>query len=124
MVVHVLHEVWSRTDILAQEELDHIVSQLTDLHNNGVGPPPAVNDAIQALSKKSVDSKMLGADMTRECSICMDIVEIGTEGTILAYHSWFHSSCIASWLGLYNSCRYCRRGIDFKPEEAPCDRNP
>jgi hypothetical protein len=98
--------------VYSQEELDRVISELIDHNAAGTAPPGASTTAIQSLPKKKVDQQMLGPDGTAECSICMDMVDIGTEVTVLPCTHWFHFSCIEAWLIQHNTCPHCRRSID------------
>ncbi|KAJ5928455.1 RING finger domain protein [Penicillium verhagenii] len=98
--------------VYSQEELDRVISQLIDHNAAGTAPPGASTPAIQSLPKKKVDQQMLGSDGNAECSICMDMVELGTEVTVLPCTHWFHFSCIEAWLVQHNTCPHCRRSID------------
>ena len=98
--------------VYSQEELDRVISELIDHNAAGNAPPGASTTAIQSLPKKKVDEQMLGPDGSAECSICMDMVELGTEVTVLPCTHWFHFTCIEAWLIQHNTCPHCRRSID------------
>ncbi|KAJ6096500.1 RING finger domain protein [Penicillium sp. IBT 16267x] len=98
--------------VYSQEELDRVISELIDHNATGNAPPGASTTAIQSLPKKKVDEQMLGSDGSAECSICMDMVELGTEVTVLPCTHWFHFTCIEAWLIQHNTCPHCRRSID------------
>ena len=103
--------VWS------QEAFDRIMSQLME-QNQQNGAPPASEDRINSLPKKSIDKSMLGSDNKAECSICMESVEIGTEVTVLPCQHWFHFECIKSWLSEHDTCPHCRKPITPEGEQA------
>lgn len=98
--------------VYSQEELDRVISELIDNNAAGNAPPGASTTAIQSLPKKKVDEQMLGPDGSADCSICMDMVELGTEVTVLPCTHWFHFTCIEAWLIQHNTCPHCRRSID------------
>lgn len=98
--------------VYSQEEFDRIISQLIEQNVNGNAPPPAPENAIRALPKKTVEPEMLGPEGKAECSICMDPVELGSEVTVLPCKHWFHGNCIEMWLNQHNTCPHCRRPIN------------
>ncbi|BDD60886.1 hypothetical protein MAP00_005976 [Monascus purpureus] len=98
--------------VYSQEEFDRIISQLIEQNVNGNAPPPAPENAIRALPKKTVEPEMLGPEGKAECSICMDPVELGSEVTVLPCKHWFHGNCIEMWLSQHNTCPHCRRPIN------------
>ncbi|KAL4803506.1 amidohydrolase family-domain-containing protein [Aspergillus unguis] len=111
--------------VYSQEELDRVVSQLVEQNGTRSSVPPASQDAIQNLSKKPADAEMLGGEGGSECSICMDVVKIGDEVTVLPCTHWFHPQCIEMWLSQHNTCPHCRRGIEptTAPSENTSERN-
>ncbi|KAL4920186.1 hypothetical protein BDW62DRAFT_199271 [Aspergillus aurantiobrunneus] len=98
--------------VYSQEELDRVITQLVEQNGNRSAAPPASQDAINALPKKSADAEMVGSEGGSECSICMDTVKVGDEVTVLPCTHWFHPQCIEMWLNQHNTCPHCRRGID------------
>lgn len=98
--------------VYSQEELDRVLSQLIDNAQQGTGPPPAPETAINSLPITRMTKDMMGGDGKAECSICIDPVELDTEVTVLPCNHWFHFDCIKAWLGQHNTCPHCRRSID------------
>ncbi|KAI9371291.1 hypothetical protein BJX61DRAFT_38213 [Aspergillus egyptiacus] len=106
--------------VYSQGELDRIISELLETNGQRTAVPPAPQDAIRSLPKKSADESMLGGDQA-ECSICMDSVKIGDEVTVLPCTHWFHPQCIELWLNQHNTCPHCRRSINQTPATAPSE---
>ncbi|KAL4941253.1 hypothetical protein BDV06DRAFT_194830 [Aspergillus oleicola] len=98
--------------VYSQEELDRVVTQLFGQNGGRNAAPPASEDAIHAIPKKPATTEMLGTEGSSECSICMDVVKIGDEVSVLPCTHWFHPQCIEAWLTQHNTCPHCRRGID------------
>lgn len=96
--------------VFTQEAMDRVVSQMMDAQQSN-GAPPAPQNLIDQLPKKSLDKTMAGDDGKAECSICMDNVELETEVTVLPCNHWFHFECIESWLKEHNTCPHCRKSI-------------
>ena len=110
--------------VFSQEAFDRVMSQLME-QNQQNGAPPAPEELINRLPKKSVDESMMGTDGKAECSICMDSVDIGTEVTTLPCNHWFHFECIQSWLKEHDTCPHCRKPItpeDQRNQQQPRNR--
>lgn len=98
--------------VFTQEAFDQVMSQLMEQTQSGTAPPPATEEAIDALPKKNVSPDMMGNDGKVECSICMDDVELGAEVTLLPCNHWFHHECIKHWLKEHDTCPHCRKPIE------------
>lgn len=98
--------------VFTQEAFDQVMSQLMEQNQGSTAPPPATEEAIDALPKKKVTSDMMGNDGKVECSICMDDVELGAEVTVLPCDHWFHHICIKHWLKEHDTCPHCRKPIE------------
>lgn len=109
--------VWS------QEAFDRVMSQLME-QNQQNGAPPASEDRINSLPRKTIDKSMLGNDDKAECSICMESVEVGTEVAILPCKHWFHFECIKSWLSEHDTCPHCRKPITPDDEQTNRSARP
>lgn len=112
--------------VYTDEALDRIITQMMEQQNGNSAPGPASAAAIAALPKQKVDKSMLGQDGKAECSVCMDVVEIGDEVTVLPCKHWFHGDCVGAWLKEHDTCPHCRQGIMPKdaPETADTPRSP
>lgn len=106
--------------VYTQEAFDQVLTQLMEQNQGHTAPPPASEEAIDALPKKMVTAEMMGNDGKVECSICMDDVAIGTEVTTLPCEHWFHHDCIEHWLKTSDTCPHCRKPIsDHSEQNAP-----
>lgn len=97
--------------VFSQEDLDRVITQLMEQHQTGNAPGPASEAAIKALPTKEISKEDQGENGRAECSICMDVVEIGGTVTVLPCHHWFHHECIKAWLSEHDTCPHCRQGI-------------
>ncbi|RYO86309.1 hypothetical protein DL766_008769 [Monosporascus sp. MC13-8B] len=97
--------------VYSQEALDQIITNLMEANPQSNAPPPASEDAIAKLSKKKLDSEMLGPELKGECTICIDEVNVGDEITVLPCKHWFHNDCVVLWLKQHNTCPICRASI-------------
>lgn len=97
--------------VFSQEAFDQVMSQLMEQNNGSNAPPPASQEAIQALERKKVDEEMLGSEGRAECSICMEEVALGNEVTVLPCKHWFHGECVTAWLKEHDTCPHCRSAI-------------
>ena len=104
--------------VFTQEAFDQVMSQLMEQNQGSTAPPPASEEAINALPKKKVTADMMGNDGKVECSICMDDVEVGTEVTTLPCDHWFHDDCISHWLKEHDTCPHCRKPISEHDPQA------
>ncbi|KAL4933371.1 putative RING finger domain protein [Aspergillus undulatus] len=109
--------------VYSQEELDRVITQLFGQNGGRNAAPPASQDAIHALPKKPATVEMLGPEGSSECSICMDVVKLGDEVSLLPCTHWFHPQCIEAWLNQHNTCPHCRRGIDPTSADASSSAN-
>jgi E3 ubiquitin-protein ligase RNF115/126 len=103
--------------VYTQEAFDQVLTQLMDQTQGSTAPPPASDEAINALPKKIVTADMMGNDGKVECSICMDDCPIGTEVTALPCDHWFHDECIEKWLKTSDTCPHCRKPISDHIED-------
>ncbi|RKF64060.1 putative ring domain protein [Erysiphe neolycopersici] len=96
--------------VYSQEALDEILTTLMEQAASNA-PGPASPEAIAALPKIKLDTKLLGNEGKGECSICMDEVKLGDEVIILPCKHWFDEACVTAWLKEHNTCPICRKGI-------------
>lgn len=108
--------------VYTQEGFDRIMTQLMQQHQAGNAPPPASEEAIEALPKRAITEKDFGDSGKADCSICMDEAELGSEVTELPCHHWFHFDCIKAWLKEHDTCPHCRQGITPKEGEQSTNR--
>lgn len=108
--------------VYTQEGFDRIMTQLMQQHQAGNAPPPATEEAIDALPKRKITEKDFGDGGKADCSICMDEAALGSEVTELPCHHWFHFDCIKAWLKEHDTCPHCRQGITPKEGEQSTNR--
>ncbi|KAH6672769.1 hypothetical protein F5X68DRAFT_42545 [Plectosphaerella plurivora] len=98
--------------VYTQEALDRIVSAMMEQNPQSNAAPPASEDAINKLEKRTVDDSMLEADSTAECTICIEELKKGDEVIYLPCKHWFHEQCAHLWLREHNTCPICRAAIE------------
>lgn len=98
--------------VYSQEALDQILTALMEESTMSNAPSPASPEAIAALPRVKLDTKLLGPEGKGECSICMEEVKIGDEVMVLSCNHWFDEACATAWLREHNTCPICRKGID------------
>lgn len=100
--------------VYTQEALDRIITNLMEAHPQSNAAPPATEEGLSKLERRTVDADLL-KDGKTDCSICIDEVKIGEVATFLPCKHWFHQECVVLWLKEHNTCPVCRTPI----EEAP-----
>lgn len=98
--------------VFSQEAYDRIITQLMEAHPQSNAAPPATEDAIDKLQKKTLDQEMMGDSGKAECTICIDEINLGDEVTVLPCKHWFHGECVVLWLKEHNTCPICRTPIE------------
>jgi E3 ubiquitin-protein ligase RNF115/126 len=99
--------------VYTQEALDRIVSAMMEQNPQSNAAPPASEDAINKLEKKTVDESMLDeADGKAECTICIEELKKGDQVIYLPCKHWFHEECAHLWLREHNTCPICRAAIE------------
>jgi hypothetical protein len=68
------------------------------------GQIPATKSSIDALERVVFD----GSSSTRDCTVCMEGIEAGSEATRMPCSHVYHSDCIVQWLRTSYSCPLCR----------------
>lgn len=101
--------------VYTQEALDRIVTNLMEANPQSNAAPPASEQALRNLERKTVDKAMLGEDDKVECSICIDDMKEGEKAVFLPCKHWFHEDCVVLWLKEHNTCPICRTPVE-KPE--------
>jgi division protein 1 len=102
----------------SQEEFDRIMSQLLEQAQQGGGAPPASQQEIATIPKKTVTQEWLDTQDSKECTICMEEAQLGTEISELWCQHWFHQDCIKMWLDTHDQCPLCRKPLQQGREEA------
>lgn len=98
--------------VYTQEALDRIVSSMMEHNPQSNAAPPASEDAINKLEKKTVDESMLGPEGKAECTICIEELNKGDIVVYLPCKHWFHEECANMWLREHNTCPICRSPIE------------
>ncbi|KAJ6929150.1 E3 ubiquitin-protein ligase SIRP1 [Populus alba x Populus x berolinensis] len=68
------------------------------------GQIPATKSSIDALERVVFD----GSSSTRDCTVCMEEIEGGSEATRMPCSHVYHSDCISQWLQTSHLCPLCR----------------
>ncbi|KAM4064704.1 ring finger domain-containing protein [Hirsutella rhossiliensis] len=95
----------------SQEAFDRIVTQLMEANPQSNAAPPASEEALKTLDRKTVDQDMLKGESKTECTICIDEMHIGDEAVTLPCKHWFHEECVTLWLKEHNTCPICRTPV-------------
>ncbi|CAL9147060.1 unnamed protein product [Musa hybrid cultivar] len=77
--------------------------------NDGHGPPPASQSAIDAMPTVKINQRHLRGDS--HCPVCKEKFELGTEALEMPCKHLYHSDCIIPWLVRHNSCPVCRHRL-------------
>ncbi|RWW01675.1 hypothetical protein BHE74_00053742 [Ensete ventricosum] len=84
-----------------------LIEQLT--RNDGHGPPPASQSAIDAMPTVKINQRHQRGDS--HCPVCKEKFELGTEALEMPCNHLYHSDCIIPWLVRHNSCPVCRHRL-------------
>ena len=98
--------------VYSQEALDRIITELMEANPQSNAAPPASEEALTKLDRRTVDAQMLGPEGKTECSICIDEVKVGDKAVFLPCKHWFHEDCVVLWLKEHNTCPVCRTPIE------------
>jgi hypothetical protein len=98
--------------VYSQEALDRIISNLMDANPQSNAAPPASEDALNKLERRTVDKEMLKGDPNVECPICIDDLKEGDVAVYLPCKHFFHQDCVVLWLKEHNTCPICRSAIE------------
>lgn len=103
----------------SQEDFDRIMSQLLEQAQQGGGEPPAPAEEISRIPKITVDEAWLAKQEgeSKDCSICMEEVQLGEEISELWCGHWYHPFCIKQWLDAHGACPLCRKTLRDSREE-------
>ncbi|CAK7354908.1 unnamed protein product [Dovyalis caffra] len=67
-------------------------------------PIPATKSSIDALERVVFD----GSRSARDCTVCMEDIEAGSEAIRMPCSHVYHSECIVQWLQTSHLCPLCR----------------
>ncbi|PHH71970.1 hypothetical protein CDD82_6233 [Ophiocordyceps australis] len=98
--------------VYSQEALDRIITQLMEANPQSNAAPPASQEALQTLERKTVNIDMLKGESKTECTICIDEMKVGDRAVVLPCKHWFHEECVVLWLKEHNTCPICRTPIE------------
>lgn len=98
--------------VYSQEALDRIITGLMEANPQSNAAPPASEEALNRLERKTVDKGMLSTDEKTECAICIDDMQEGQKAVFLPCKHWFHEECVVLWLKEHNTCPVCRTPIE------------
>eukprot|EP00127_Corallochytrium_limacisporum_P003325 Clim_evm14s148 gene=Clim_evmTU14s148 len=90
--------------------MDEIISRLMEQAPNQ-GPPPASEDAINALPEMLYTEKHREQGWD-ECPVCRDTFELQARLRHLPCQHFFHFECIKSWLIVHGTCPVCRVSLE------------
>lgn len=88
----------------SQQVLDDTVI-LNSIETYEFKPVPATNSSIENLDKVRFQ---LGSKLVRECIICMEEFQTGSEVTRMPCSHVYHGECIFKWLKTSHLCPLCR----------------
>jgi hypothetical protein len=75
------------------------------------------NDTKPSTAGGSGGVKGHGDDDDAECTVCLDVVEVGQDSLTLPCSHAFHHKCIIQWLSRTNRCPTCRYEIQRQKEK-------
>ncbi|TQV96609.1 hypothetical protein V2A60_003005 [Cordyceps javanica] len=105
--------------VYSQEALDRIVSTLMEANSQSTAAPPASEQGLASLPRKTIDEDLKSEDGNTECSICIDGMKVGEVVVSLPCNHSFHEECVVAWLKAHNTCPVCRAPM----EQNERDRN-
>lgn len=98
----------------SNQELDRLLNQLFQQHNNR-GNPPAAQSVVANLPSVKITSKQV--EESSDCAICKDEFQLNENVLELPCHHLFHASCIQRWLTMHNQCPVCRHELQTDDPE-------
>lgn len=81
---------------------EDLMERLAESDPNRYGTPPAEKLAVEGMPRVKVE------EGGSTCSVCLEEMEVGTEGRMMPCKHLFHGECILPWLELHSSCPVCR----------------
>lgn len=88
--------------------IDAVITQLLN-QIDGVGPPPAPDDAIENLCSSKITQAQV--DSALQCSVCFEDFKLDEDVKKLPCEHCFHKDCIVPWLKLHGTCPICRKPV-------------
>ncbi|OBZ82973.1 putative RING finger protein P32A8.03c, partial [Choanephora cucurbitarum] len=101
--------------VFSQTALDNIITQLMEQAGSASAPPPAPEQVIDSLPKRSLTDKEKAQEI--DCAVCKDNFEPTEQVIELPCLHIFHDDCIKPWLKLNGTCPVCRHSV--VPEQEP-----
>ncbi|KAI7866795.1 uncharacterized protein EV154DRAFT_432601 [Mucor mucedo] len=102
--------------VFSQNALDNIITQLMEQTGGASAPPPAPEQVIEALKKRSLTEKEKSSEA--DCAVCKDQFESHETVIELPCEHIFHDDCIKPWLKLNSTCPVCRHSVLPEQESA------
>ncbi|CAO3656735.1 unnamed protein product [Mucor hiemalis] len=99
--------------VFSQNALDNIITQLMEQTSGASAPPPAPEQVIESLPKRSLTDEEKNTET--DCAVCKDQFEPQEIVIELPCEHIFHDDCIKPWLKLNGTCPVCRHSVI--PEE-------
>lgn len=98
--------------VFTEEAFDSVISAMMDTQSQQTGAPPASEQSLLNLNRKTVTEEILAEEERKECSICIEEMKVGDKAVILPCKHWFHDECVTIWLRAHNTCPVCRSSIE------------
>ena len=98
--------------VYSQEALDRIITNLMEANPQSNAAPPASEEALNKLDRRTVTSELLSQETRAECSVCIEDLKEGEKVVFLPCKHWFHEDCVVLWLKEHNTCPVCRSPIE------------
>ncbi|KAI8362645.1 hypothetical protein BD560DRAFT_404406 [Blakeslea trispora] len=105
--------------VFSQTALDNIITQLMEQAGSASAPPPAPEQVIDSLPKRSLTDKEKTQEI--DCAVCKDNFEPTEQVIELPCLHIFHDDCIKPWLKLNGTCPVCRHSV--VPEQESDNNN-
>lgn len=102
--------------VYSQEVYDQILTGLGEMYESSNRPTRVSDEKIDQLQRTTVDEEFLKPG-GKECSICLEAMELNDVATNLPCKHWFHDKCVVPWLKVGNTCPVCRTPVEA-PEQA------
>lgn len=98
--------------VYTQEALDRIITSLMDANPQSNAAPPATEEGLANLPRKTIDEDLQSEDGNTDCSICIDAMKVGEVAVALPCKHTFHEECVVLWLKEHNTCPVCRAPME------------
>lgn len=99
--------------VYSQAGLDQVISSLMEGNNQPPsGPPPASDQGLANLPRRTIDEDLRSDDGNTDCTICIDGLKVGEVIVSLPCKHSFHEECVVLWLKQHNTCPVCRASIE------------